>query len=84
MPKFFLHIHEHDHFVDDPEGIDAADIDAAVVQAVSGMRGIIGHHFMNEEAVTLRAIEIRDPDGKLLRTVSLREAVEGVLPQGAI
>lgn len=84
MPTFFLHIHEHGCLIEDPEGVDLINIDAAVVEAISGMRSIIAQKFMNEELVTLRAIEISNLDGQVLRTVPLREALADVLPHEAL
>jgi hypothetical protein len=78
MPLFYLHLDLPDPlgYVEDPEGFEAPDMEAARAKAVSGVRAIIAED-LREGMLDLRgAIEVADAQGQVLLTLPFDQAIE--------
>lgn len=72
MPRYFLHIREHHEFIEDPDGADYPDLDAARAEAVHGARDILVEKLRRGDPLDGAAIEITDENGKVVETVPFR------------
>ncbi|WP_404809965.1 DUF6894 family protein [Microvirga lenta] len=41
MPRYYCHIRQGKQLIQDPEGVDLPDLDAAQVQAIQGIRDVL-------------------------------------------
>ena len=73
MPIFYLHIRDGGELVEDPEGIDFPDLDAARREAVAAAREMLAEKILAGEEVDGQQIEICDDEGRLLAKVPFRE-----------
>ncbi len=73
MPTFHLHL-RNDGRIEDGEGGDHADLDAARREAVAADREIMSERMRAGEVLDGSAIEICDASGTLLETVRFRDA----------
>jgi hypothetical protein len=75
MPLYYLNVYNRTGCSADEEGMDLPDLDAARLQAVEGIRSIlqdeVGHGKIDFEG----RVEVLDENGKLLATISFRDAV---------
>ncbi len=51
MPRFFFHARDGDQRIDDPEGTDLPDLDAARAEAVVGAREIAAERIKRGETL---------------------------------
>ena len=65
--------------MEDPNGIDFADRETAIVEAVAGARDLVAHAIMQNEDVSGQVFRIRDDDGETVATVPFRESLPGRL-----
>jgi hypothetical protein len=42
MPRYYRHIRQGDRLIDDPEGIDRPNLDAACAEVLDGIRDLLG------------------------------------------
>jgi len=75
MPTFFLHIRNGLGFIEDEEGCELPDPEAARLQAVKGARSIISEEALGGEIDLSGSIEVADQAGRVVMTVSYAEAV---------
>lgn len=75
MPLFFLHIRNGLGFIEDEEGSELPDHEAARIKAVRGARSIIAEEVLGGEIDLEGSIEVADEAGKVVLTVSYAEAV---------
>ena len=75
MPRFYLHICNGSGFVEDDEGQELADLDAARNVAVDGLRDILAGELRSGDLNTASFIEIEDEDHQWVATVSFEDAV---------
>ena len=75
MTRFHLHIRDGDEFIEDPDGSDLPDLDAARAEAVQGAREILAQKVKAGEVVDGQRIEITDDAGTLLATVPFKDAI---------
>ena len=75
VPIFYLHIWNGGGFVEDTEGQELPDAEAARKMAVEGLRDILAGELRNGDLNTASFIEIEDEQRRLVRTVSFEEAV---------
>ena len=73
MPRFFLHIREAERLVEDPDGSDLPDLDAARAEAAAAAREIAAERLRAGKGLDARRFEIRDEAGRLLATVPFPE-----------
>ena len=79
MPRFYLDVLDGDQVIEDPDGIDFADLDTALAEAVAGARDLVAHGIMQNEDVSGQSFLIRDGQGKTVATVPFRETLPGRL-----
>lgn len=75
MPIFYLHVCNGGGFVEDTEGQELRDGEAARAVAIEGLRDILAGELRNGDLNTASFIEIEDEHGRKVRTVSFAEAV---------
>ena len=76
MPHFYLHIRDGGGYDEDPEGQELADLDAARVAAIDGVRSVLSEEMRQGQVDLNGAIEIADGDGNILLIVHFRDAVQ--------
>ena len=62
-----------------PEGIDFANFDMALAEAVEGARDLVAHGIMQNEDVSGQVFRIRDGNGEVVATVPFRDTLPGRL-----
>lgn len=75
MPIYYLHICNGTGFVEDEEGSDCADLEAARQAAAEGLRDILAGELRDGALNTASFIEIEDENHKLVATVSFQDVV---------
>jgi len=76
MPHFYLHIRNGGGYDEDPEGQELADLDAARLAAIDGVRSVLSEEMRQGRVDLTGAIEIADGDGNVLLIVHFRDAVQ--------
>ena len=79
MPRFHLNILDDSQVIQDLEGIDFADRETAIAEAVSGARDLVAHGIMQNEDVSGQVFRIRDGKGATVATVPFRHTLPGRL-----
>jgi len=79
VPRFYLDILNNDQVVQDLEGIDFADRETAIAEAVAGARDLVAHGIMQNEDVSGQVFRIRDGKGETVATVPFRGTLPGRL-----
>jgi hypothetical protein len=69
MPRYFLHIHDGETIIPDPDGRDYADLEAALFDAREGAREMLAEKLLKGAELDGQRIEIMDADGALVDTV---------------
>ena len=77
MPRFYLDILDDNQVIQDPEGIDFADRDTAIAEAVAGARDLVAHGIMQNEDVSGQSFLIRDSHGETVATLPFRDTLPG-------
>lgn len=75
MALFYFHLCSGDEFVEDQEGTEAADAQAAYLTAVQSLRGVMAGDVLRGYLNIASFIEIEDEQRSLVRTVPLTEVV---------
>src|SRR3954453_6955341 len=79
VPSFYLDVLDGDQVIQDLEGIDFADCDTALGEAVAGARALVAHGIMQNEDVSGQSFLIRDNHGETVATVPFRDTLPGRL-----
>jgi hypothetical protein len=79
VPRFYLDVLDGDRVIEDPEGIDFADRETAIADAVAGARDLVAHGIMQNEDVSGQVFRIRDGNGEPVATVPFRDTLPGRL-----
>ena len=79
MPSFFLDVLNGSEVLEDPEGQDFANLDAAITEAVASARDLVAHAIMQNEDVSGRSFLIRAEKEQTVATVPFRSALPGTL-----
>ena len=79
MPRFYLDVPDGDRVVEDLDGIDFADLDTAIAEAVAGARDLVAHGIMQNEDVSGQSFLIRDGQGETVASMPFRETLPGRL-----
>lgn len=75
MPLYYLHVCTGNGFIEDEEGQELADLDAARAAALRGARDIMSEEMRRGEFNPASFIEVEDQDHQLLFTLQFSEAV---------
>lgn len=76
MPRFFFHVCNGTGFVQDEEGQELPDVDAARLVAIRSARDIMASDVQRGMLDLSSFIEIEDGDRRLVQTLSFAEAVD--------
>jgi hypothetical protein len=79
VPHFYLDVLDNDQVIQDPIGIDFADLQTALAEAVRGARDLVAHGIMQNEDVSGHSFLIRDEQGEVVATVPFRQTLPGRL-----
>ncbi len=82
MPRFFFDVVDGAEVAEDMEGVDFADPETAIAEAVQGARDLVAHGIMRNEDLSGQAFRIRNAGGQTVATVPFREALPGTLRVG--
>src|SRR4051794_4306028 len=77
--RFYLDVLDSDQVIQDPEGIDFADRETAIAEAVAGARDLVAHGIMQNEDVSGQSFLIRNNHGETVATVPFRDTLPGRL-----
>ena len=75
MPHYYLHVCNGNGFVEDEEGQELPDLDAARAAAIRGARDIMADDIRRGELDPASFIEVEDSDHHYLFTLQFSEAV---------
>jgi hypothetical protein len=75
MPHYYFHIRNGLGFIEDREGMDVADLDAAHKEAVKGARSLIASEVLEGRLDLSGAIEVTDNEGQPVLTIPYQKAV---------
>ncbi len=75
MPLFFLHVGNSNGFVEDEEGHDLPDVEAARAKATAGARDIMSEDMRGGRLDLASFIEVEDENHIHLFTITFGEAV---------
>lgn len=76
MPHYLFHVRNRIGFVEDEEGSDHADLDAARAHALDGIRSILAEEARAGEIDLRGRIEVVGAAGRLVLTIPFAEAVQ--------
>jgi hypothetical protein len=76
MPRYYLHVCNGTGFVQDEEGQDLPNLDAARLVAMRSARSIMASDVQRGMLDLSSFIEVEDEDGKLVLTLGFQEAVD--------
>ena len=79
MPHFYLDVSDGDQVIQDLDGIDFADRETAIAEAVAGARDLVAHGIMQNEDVSGQTFIIRGNHGETVATVPFRDTLPGRL-----
>ncbi len=79
VPHFYLDVLDGDQVIQDPEGIDFANFDMALAEAVEGARDLVAHGIMQNQDVSGQVFRIRDGKEETVATVPFRDTLPGRL-----
>ena len=74
MPSFFFHVREGGRLIEDPDGSDLPDLETARAGALAAARVAIAEQIRMGKSVGDRSFEITDEAGRVLATVTARDA----------
>lgn len=75
MPRYFFHVRNGDSLIQDLEGIDLPDLDAARIEALEGARSLLSETVRTGGVLDGQRFEIVDESGQVLDTLSFRDAL---------
>jgi len=79
VPRFYFDVLDGDQVLPDPEGIDFADRDTAVAEAVQGARDLVASGIRQNEDLPGHTFLIRGEAGETVARVPFRETLPGRL-----
>jgi len=80
MPRFFFHSRTDTALAENPEGTEFPTLDAARAEAILDLRQLAADALRQNLPIGNRHTDIHDPAGRLLATVSARDALRPLLP----
>lgn len=75
MPRYFLHVIVANVLIQDPEGIEVADLDAALVEVAKAADELRAEGLLDRELTESDRYEVTDEVGKVLVKVPLNNAL---------
>ncbi|MBM1169882.1 DUF6894 family protein [Microvirga arabica] len=76
MPRYYRHIRQSDRLIEDPEGIERPNLDAARTEALNGIRDLLAEAIkQGKDDLLDDAIVIADETGRELMTIPFIEAL---------
>ena len=75
MPRFYFHIQDQSGYTPDPEGQELPDAEAALREAMSATREILGETLLHGGTLNHRTIEIADENGHVVARVNSRDVL---------
>ena len=79
MQLFFPDILTGSQVLEDPDGQDFLDLDAAITEAAASARDLVAYSLMQNQDVSGRSFLIRDENEQTVATVPFRDALPGRL-----
>src|SRR3954447_24805846 len=79
MQLFFLDILTGSQVLEDPDGQDFLDLDAAITEAAASARDLVAYGITQNQDVSGRSFLIRDENEQTVATVPFRDALPGRL-----
>ena len=77
--RFYLDVVDGDRVIQDPEGIEFADRETVIAEAVTGARDLVAHGIMQNQDMSGHSFLIRDNHGETVATVPFRDTLPGRL-----
>ena len=75
MPRFYFHIRDEDTLIEDHEGSDLPDLEAARVEALKDARSILAEKVKHGQIIDGQRIEIVDDTGEVVAELPMRAAI---------
>ena len=75
MPRFYFNIIDGQKRIEDPDGSELADLDAARAEALQSARHLLADKVRDGHIVDGQKFEIRDANGAVLATIPFRDAI---------
>ena len=75
MPKYFFHVRDDNAYIEDREGQDLPDLDAARNEATVAARELFSEAVLQGDVLNDRKFEIADSHGTVRAVVSFRDVV---------
>jgi len=79
VQHFFLDVLKGSQVLEDPDGQDFLDLDAATIEAAASARDLVASGITQNEDVSSRSFLIRDETGQTVAKVPFRDALPGRL-----
>ena len=79
MTTFYFHMRDSDGLVEDPDGSELVDLEAAIEEAKAAARALVADRIQRNKRLRPTTIEITDEKGNVLHTVTFREVLEDAL-----
>ena len=79
MQHLFLDVLTGSQVLEDPDGQDFLDLDAAITEAAASARDLVAYGLMRNEDVSGRSFLIRDKNEQTVATVPFRDVLPGLL-----
>ena len=74
MPLYFMHIRNSDGLIEDPDGIELPDLEAAKEEAILSARDIVGNQIKDGHVITGQFFEVWR-DGEKVAVVDFFKAI---------
>ncbi|MCJ2106705.1 hypothetical protein MKK70_15225 [Methylobacterium sp. E-041] len=75
MPRFYLHLRDGDDLVEDPDGSDLPNVEAAKEEARASARYLLAERLREGKLIDGQRFEIVDEVENLCAVVGLREVI---------
>ena len=82
MPRFYFHILDGRGRIEDPEGSELADADAARFEALDSARQLWAAAIVSRQDLSAHRFEISDERGEIVGTIRFVEALPFARPPG--
>jgi len=79
VQHLFLDVLTGSQVLEDPDGQDFLDLDAAITEAAASARDLVAYGLMRNEDVSGRSFLIRDKNEQTVATVPFRDVLPGLL-----